>query len=227
MSTPFFVWLLETEGTGPYKGSIVYCAGDDEVTTNPDIAIWFATEDEATRYVSMHGLHFTPQEHMFNAGTIQVNTLENPIGGTWRNGNNQFLCCGTMRVAREDFDTNPSEEYKKEVFDWICDALNNYNDLAKEHNKIVVEHRKLKKQLDEYKEKEQAQAKVVRAATLSNWCPTAGGYVNGPSIEDCYEELHLALCEYHNIVDDAIESPNPNWISVDDLDLAIKEAKVK
>lgn len=38
--------------------------------------------------------------------------------------NNGFICCGSLRIAREDFDTNPSTSFTKELFDWICCTLN-------------------------------------------------------------------------------------------------------
>jgi hypothetical protein len=47
-----------------------------------------------------------------------------PLSGRWHHGNGA-LACGTLRVARADFDTNPSETVQAEVFDWICEVLNN------------------------------------------------------------------------------------------------------
>lgn len=46
-----------------------------------------------------------------------------PLTGNWHHGN-ETLCCGTLMIAREDFDTNPNPSFKKEVFDWICNTLN-------------------------------------------------------------------------------------------------------
>jgi hypothetical protein len=51
---------------------------------------------------------------------------EPSISGHWHHGNGT-LCCGTLRIAREDFDTNPNPEFKKEIFDWICTTLNKAN----------------------------------------------------------------------------------------------------
>lgn len=50
--------------------------------------------------------------------------IEPPLTGEWHHGAG-FLCCGTIRVAKGDFDTMPSDEFKAEMFDWICYALNN------------------------------------------------------------------------------------------------------
>lgn len=47
------------------------------------------------------------------------------IMSEWRH-NNGFLIKHTMRVAKEDFDTDPSDDYKKEIFDYLCEAANNY-----------------------------------------------------------------------------------------------------
>ena len=48
---------------------------------------------------------------------------EIPLSGKWHHGNG-VLICGTLRIAREDFDVLPSSEFKKELFDWICEVLN-------------------------------------------------------------------------------------------------------
>ncbi len=56
----------------------------------------------------------------------QVDTLvipAPPLQGEWRY-DNLFLCCGTVRIAHIDIDTNPSPEFIKELFDWICTRLN-------------------------------------------------------------------------------------------------------
>jgi len=46
-----------------------------------------------------------------------------PLAGKWRHGGG-VLCCGTLRVASEDFDTDPAPDFRREVMDWICAALN-------------------------------------------------------------------------------------------------------
>lgn len=43
--------------------------------------------------------------------------------GHWHHGNG-VLCAGTLRIAREDFDSNPADKVKKDIFDWMCSALN-------------------------------------------------------------------------------------------------------
>jgi hypothetical protein len=43
--------------------------------------------------------------------------------GRWHHGNG-VLCAGTLRIAREDFDTNPADKVKKDIFDWTCATLN-------------------------------------------------------------------------------------------------------
>jgi hypothetical protein len=50
-------------------------------------------------------------------------TPTRPLLGTWR-FNNGYLCCGTLRVAVESFDTNPSESFKSELMAWVCYCLN-------------------------------------------------------------------------------------------------------
>ena len=46
-----------------------------------------------------------------------------PLPGEWRHANG-YLINGTFRIARADFDTNPSTEMQNEVFDWIVETLN-------------------------------------------------------------------------------------------------------
>ena len=43
--------------------------------------------------------------------------------GNWRHANG-LLICGTLRIAKADFDTDPSDEFKAEIFDQICEAMN-------------------------------------------------------------------------------------------------------
>ncbi len=49
--------------------------------------------------------------------------LKAPLTGSWHHGTG-VLVCGTTRIASADFDTNPSEQFQNEMFDWICEALN-------------------------------------------------------------------------------------------------------
>lgn len=46
-----------------------------------------------------------------------------PLLGHWRHGNG-VICCGSMRIAHEDFDTDPAREFADEVLDWACNTLN-------------------------------------------------------------------------------------------------------
>lgn len=43
--------------------------------------------------------------------------------GRWHHGNG-YLCMGTLRVARADFDTNPPEEFQTAFFEEMCAVLN-------------------------------------------------------------------------------------------------------
>jgi hypothetical protein len=44
-------------------------------------------------------------------------------GSKWRWANGMIFC-GTLRIVKADFDTDPSPEFCKRVFDYICDTLN-------------------------------------------------------------------------------------------------------
>jgi hypothetical protein len=46
-----------------------------------------------------------------------------PLTGKWRY-NNGVLCCGTLRVMRDDWDTAPADEFRAEVMGWACRVLN-------------------------------------------------------------------------------------------------------
>lgn len=46
-----------------------------------------------------------------------------PLRGEWRHSNG-IICCGSLRIAVADFDTQPSPEFVTEVFDWICKTMN-------------------------------------------------------------------------------------------------------
>lgn len=45
------------------------------------------------------------------------------LSGTWHHGNG-VLVCGTLRIARVDFDTSPAPEVAAEILDWVCGTLN-------------------------------------------------------------------------------------------------------
>ncbi len=46
-----------------------------------------------------------------------------PLPGEWRH-NQGMIFCGTIRVAVQDFDNEPSDERKIEILDWMVMALN-------------------------------------------------------------------------------------------------------
>lgn len=56
--------------------------------------------------------------------------MQPPLKAHFRH-NNGYICCGTLRIAKEDIDTNPSDTFKKELFDWICETLNAEIDKSK------------------------------------------------------------------------------------------------
>ncbi len=45
------------------------------------------------------------------------------LTGRWHHGNGA-LVCGTINVARADFDTNPTQQFQDELFTWACNTLN-------------------------------------------------------------------------------------------------------
>lgn len=50
-------------------------------------------------------------------------TTTPPLTGSWHHGNGT-LVCGSINVARADFDTNPTQDFQNDLFNWICETLN-------------------------------------------------------------------------------------------------------
>jgi hypothetical protein len=64
--------------------------------------------------------------------------IESPLGtNNWHHGNG-VLVCGGVRIARADFDTNPSREFQENMFDWICQTLNDGHEKQKLHEHIEL-----------------------------------------------------------------------------------------
>lgn len=61
---------------------------------------------------------------------------------------------------------------------------------------------------------------VIEAATFCNWCPDAGGYAEGRSVEDCYENLNEALSQYYGV--HTIDWPMSEWITENQLRADLK-----
>jgi hypothetical protein len=60
--------------------------------------------------------------------------------------------------------------------------------------------------------------RVIKAATRANFCPAAGGYREGESVEGCYEELTDALNAFYG---SNVEAPLEEWISEQELDVML------
>lgn len=56
--------------------------------------------------------------------------------------------------------------------------------------------------------------RVIEAAKFCNYCPDAGGYADGRSVEDCYEELSAAMNDYYGV---NINTPVLEWITEEEL----------
>lgn len=57
--------------------------------------------------------------------------------------------------------------------------------------------------------------RIIEAAKFCNYCPDAGGYLDGRSVEDCYEELNSALNSYYGV---NIDTPVSEWITEEELE---------
>jgi hypothetical protein len=77
----------------------------------------------------VHGVRVDKSCHYCLTGnepSIPFPTDSRPLTGQWRYSNG-YLCCGTLRIAKMDIDTNPSTEFETELFEWICKTLNKGN----------------------------------------------------------------------------------------------------
>jgi hypothetical protein len=67
------------------------------------------------------------REHLTRANKARdeqsAPAAERVLESEWRHSNG-MLFCGTMRIAKADFDTDPAPDFKERVFDDICNALN-------------------------------------------------------------------------------------------------------
>ncbi len=83
-------------------------------------------DDLAEQWIDVGGFEIAVPTHWMEilppTGT-RSDEAAKPLSGRWHHGGGH-LCCGTIRVAKEDFDTNPSNEFKTELFDWMCQSLN-------------------------------------------------------------------------------------------------------
>ena len=52
-----------------------------------------------------------------------VAASEPPLSGRWHHGQG-CLVSGTIRIAKWDCDTNPPVEFREDMLDWVCEALN-------------------------------------------------------------------------------------------------------
>lgn len=66
------------------------------------------------------GMDNHEEEKGLLVGALEV---EPPLSGRWHHGNG-VLVCGGVRIAREDFDTQPCDSVKTELLDWMCETLN-------------------------------------------------------------------------------------------------------
>ncbi len=64
----------------------------------------------------------SPHEVLFTQAEA-ASEREPVLLGRWHHGEGN-VCSGSMRLLRADFDTNPSEEFQRELLDWLCEVMN-------------------------------------------------------------------------------------------------------
>ena len=105
----------------------------------------------------------------------------------------------TCHIYSEKYDSDPKKALQ-DAIDWnVAVALDPKVSLA------------AKELLDTIPEKAQ---NVILAAAYASFCPTAGSFLEGRSVEDCFEELTYAVNQYFGT---HINSPMEDYISEDEL----------
>lgn len=110
------IMTITEDGTSVEKADLYLVPSlPDTLTSN---IVYQVTDDPSKEptvyYTDSDGKLFKP---------VLLECTEPPIKAHWHHGNG-ILVCGGVRIAREDFDTDPRSEYKKQIFDWMCDVLN-------------------------------------------------------------------------------------------------------
>ena len=91
---------------------------------------------------------YTKAEHnfataLFNANkaaqpvqpAVSVAASEPPLSGRWHHGGG-CLVSGTIRIAKWDCDTSPPVEFREDMLDWVCEALNAAVNLWEENTQV-------------------------------------------------------------------------------------------
>lgn len=95
------------------------------------VQLWDGSGDDAKVVARVYGA--TPEQADQRAEAIHaalqsaqaVGEREPVLLGRFHHGEG-FLCSGSIRVMRADFDTNPSAEFQQQFFDWVCEVMNRH-----------------------------------------------------------------------------------------------------
>jgi hypothetical protein len=89
-----------------------------------ETGIEFDTESVEPQRSPSRGKESMSTEKTTPATSRASNCSDAPtLTGRWRVSEG-LLCCGTLRIAKFDFDTDPSDEFKQGVYKQILDGLN-------------------------------------------------------------------------------------------------------
>jgi hypothetical protein len=53
----------------------------------------------------------------------ELRAMQPVLIGDWHHGQGNIVS-GTVRIAHEDFDTNPADEFRTEFWNWVCGTMN-------------------------------------------------------------------------------------------------------
>ncbi len=98
----------------------------------------------------------------------------------------------------------------------LCREMDRWRDkleAAEQHVKILEEQRSPEPSGIPPK----AQA-IIDAAVMCNFCPDAGGYLDGQSVEGCYEALDTAIQDYYG---SNLPYPTTEWWSEEEMRSAL------
>jgi hypothetical protein len=142
------------------------------------------------------------------------------LDDSWR-FNNGVLCCGTLRIAAESFDTTPPNEFKKDLFEWICNTLNTQEKIDKVYNRIELlsndeKSERLELQLDLYFKYFETNRDLYDVLENTYSLETINKIY--PKLARSIERLHNSLNECTNIMTEGLKINEDGDLLINEYD---------